>query len=140
MSGAPTPPVPGRTPSLERMETFLGNLLRAGVVVSVAFLAGGIALTLWRHPDYLADGEALSRLTRLGADFPRTLSDIGRELLQLRGRAVMMTGLLILILTPMARVAASIVGFAVGRSARFVAITTFVFLVILVSFVLGKAG
>ncbi|MGE5188474.1 MAG: DUF1634 domain-containing protein [Gemmatimonadota bacterium] len=122
------------------METFLGNLLRVGVAVSVAFLVAGIAVTLSRHPDYLADRESLARLTRLGADFPKTLPDIGRELLELRGRAVMTAGLLFLILTPVARVAASVVGFTVERNWRFVAITSFVLLVVVTSFLLGKAG
>lgn len=140
MRGRPIPDAGNRPLNQERMETVLGNLLRIGVVVSVAFLVAGIVLTLSRHPDYLADRESLSRLTHPGAAFPRTLPDLGRELLQLRGRAVMTAGLLFLILTPVARVAASIVGFAFGRNWRFVAITSFVFLVILVSFLLGKVG
>lgn len=140
MSGPPAPDARGRVPMLRRTETVLGNLLRCGVIVSVAFLVAGIVLTLARHPDYLADPEALAHLTRPGAAFPHTLRDVGRELLQFHGRAVMMAGLLFLILTPVARVAASIVAFALERSWRFVVITGFVFLVLVVSFFLGRVA
>lgn len=138
MSGGPTPDARDRVLRLRRLETVLGNLLRWGVTVSVVFLVAGIALMLARHPDYLTDPEAHAHLTRPPAAFPHTLRDVGRELAQFHGRAVMMAGLLFLILTPVARVAASVVAFVLERNWRFVVITGFVLLVLGVSFVLGR--
>lgn len=138
MSGDPAADERDRVLRLRRLETVLGNLLRCGVTVSVVFLGAGIVLTLVRHPNYLTDPDALAHLTRPGAVFPHTLRDVGRELLELRGRAVMTAGLLLLILTPVSRVLASIVAFALERNWRFVVITGFVFVVLVVSFFLGR--
>jgi uncharacterized membrane protein len=128
----------GQVRDLRRIEVVLGNLLRYGVVLSVVLLTGGVIVSLLRHPDYLTDPGDLARLTRPGAAFPHTLRDVGAELAQVRGRAIMTVGLLLLIGTPVARVVASIVAFALERDWRFVALTTFVLVVLLVSFWIGK--
>jgi uncharacterized membrane protein len=140
MSADPVPEPDGSDRLLWRTETVIGNLLRTGVIVSVVFLSAGILLTMARNSNTLLSPEALAPLTHPGAAFPHTLRDVGRELLQLRGRAVMTAGLLFLILTPVARVAASIVAFLLERCWRFVAITAFVLIVLVASFFLGKAG
>jgi len=54
--------------------------------------------------------------------------------------AVIQLGLLILIATPVVRVAASVVAFAVERDRLYVAITLYVLAVILVSFFLGQVA
>lgn len=51
---------------------------------------------------------------------------------------VMMMGLLLLIATPVMRVAVSILAFAVQRDWRFVAITSVVLALLLLSFLLGN--
>ena len=140
MSGNPGPEPDGRDRLLLRTEAVIANLLRTGVIVSAVFLGAGILLTLARNSNYLSSPEGLAPLTHPGAAFPHTMRDVGRELLQLRGRAVMTAGLLFLILTPVARVAASIVAFLLERCWRFVAITVFVLIVLATSFFLGKVG
>lgn len=131
---------PHRTPAPRSLETILGNLLRFGVAISLACLAAGVALMLARHPDYVRNPGALGHLTGPAAAFPFSLRDVAHGLMQLQGRAVMMAGLLLLILTPVLRVATSIVAFALERNWRFAAITTFVLLVLVVSFFLGRVG
>jgi uncharacterized membrane protein len=54
--------------------------------------------------------------------------------------AVIMAGLLVLLATPVLRVAVSVVAFALEGDLRYVTITFLVLLVLLASFVLGKAG
>ena len=56
------------------------------------------------------------------------------------GEHIANLGLLLLIATPVARVAASIVLFARDRDYLYVAITTTVLLLLLLSFMLGAAG
>ncbi len=56
------------------------------------------------------------------------------------GQSVVALGLLILILTPILRVAISIVLFALERDHAFVVITTAVLSILIASFFLGKAG
>lgn len=132
-------PDAGRTvASLNRVEQRLGQLLRVGVALSTIIIAIGLLTSLVRHPDYISDHAALTRLVDSGAAFPHSLNELGRELVQLRGRAIVTLGLLLLIVTPVMRVAVSIVSFALERDWRFVVITTTVLVVLLTSFVLGK--
>jgi len=52
----------------------------------------------------------------------------------------MVAGLLVLIATPVLRVALSVVGFALQRDWVYVGLTVLVLLVLLGSFLVGKAG
>jgi uncharacterized membrane protein YfcA len=65
--------------------------------------------------------------------FPQTFGEIWTRLLALRPQAVITLGLLLLIATPVVRVAVSIVAFAVEHDRRFVVITTAVLLILLFS-------
>lgn len=123
---------------IRRVESLLAGLLRSGVVLSLILLFAGMTLTMVRHPDYLTDPSNLDRLTQPGAAFPHTLHDVWGELMQGRGRAVMTVGLLVLVITPVLRVAASITAFVLDRDWAFAAITSLVLIVLLVSFALGK--
>lgn len=128
------------TSKLRRVESALGNLLRGGVFVSVLFLAGGMALSAARHTDSIRDPKALEHLTHPDGSSPHSLREVGGELAQGRGRAITMLGLILLILTPIARVAASVAAFALERDWRFVGITAFVLIVLGVSFWVGRVG
>lgn len=120
-------------------EVLISRLLRTGVVLSLLLLVGGLVLTFIRHPGYLSDPAEYRKLLRNG-DFPHTLSAVWSELCSLRGRAVMTLGLLVLIATPVLRVIASVVLFALQRDWRYVGITSTVLAVLLTAFLLGKAG
>jgi uncharacterized membrane protein len=56
----------------------------------------------------------------------------------LEGRSFVVLGLLLLIATPVMRVAVSIIAFAVQKDAIFVVLTTMVLLLLVLSFFLGK--
>ena len=57
-----------------------------------------------------------------------------------RAAAVIVAGLVLLIATPVIRVAVSLVAFTRERDRTFVAITATVLFLLLLSFLLGKAG
>jgi uncharacterized membrane protein len=97
-------------------------------------------LTLLHHPDYLRSQEALARLTGPRAQFPASLAQTWQGLAAGPGRALSVAGLLLLILTPVMRVVASTVAFALQRDWRFTALTFLVLLILIASFLLGKAG
>jgi uncharacterized membrane protein len=59
---------------------------------------------------------------------------------QLRGEALIAPGLLLLIATPVLRVAVSVVAFYLEKDRIYVAITSVVLFLVLLSFALGKAG
>ena len=92
----------------QKVDVIVGNLLRAGVVISAAVVFAGGVIYLVRHgaevPNYhLFRGEP--------ADL-RALSGILHDALALRGRGLIQFGLLLLIATPVARVAFLIYAFA----------------------------
>jgi len=130
-------PVSNRRPRTElvrQAELVISHVLRGGVLLSAAIIVAGVVLFYIR---YLRTG---------GRDmhyqsFPHTLSALGVQLAQGRSAAVIMLGLLILLATPVLRVAVSIIAFALERDWIFTAITMFVLAVLLISFfVLGQGG
>ena len=128
-----------RDPKARAVEILISDLLRIGVLTSLGVVVIGTVVSFVHHPDYLNHPPALQRLTRPGAAFPHTIREVLRGLRELRGQAIVMVGLLLLIATPVLRVGVSIFAFAYERDRRYVVITTIVFLLLLLSFVLGKA-
>jgi uncharacterized membrane protein len=102
-----------------RIEIIIGNLLRAGVLLSVSVVLLGGSLYLARHGHSTADyrtfqGESSSL---------RTLTGIRHGALHLSGLAIIQLGLLLLIATPIARVIFSAIAFARERDFLYVAFT-----------------
>ena len=107
----------------QRLENIIGNLLRYGVVLAGAVVfAGGV----W----YLAtNGPAPVSYRHFSAE-PRTI----HSLVTLpHPQALILLGLMLLIATPVARVALSLVGFAAERDGMYVALTSLVLAVLLYS-------
>jgi uncharacterized membrane protein len=112
-----------------RTESVIGALLRIGVLLSAGFVLCGGLIYLVRHgtsaPDYrMFHGESTDL---------RTLSGIWSYALSFHGRGIIQLGLLILIATPVARVAFSVVAFALERDRLYVVITLVVLSVLLLS-------
>jgi uncharacterized membrane protein len=110
----------------EKMERLISVLLRVGVVsASILVLAGGILyLCQYGHvlPHYQTfQGEPL---------YLRTLGGILGAAMSLDSRGTIQLGLLILILTPVARVAFSVVAFAAQRDRLYVVVTLIVLTVL----------
>lgn len=70
----------------------------------------------------------------------QTILQVEAGILNLRGRAVVMAGLLLLILMPVVRVAVTIVVFAHRRDWTYMALTALVLALLIISFLLGKTG
>lgn len=119
---------------VERMEIVIGTLLRWGVMASLALVIAGTAMSF-------ATGRYAHATTALtgGTAHPWTFAAIGHALLDWRGPAFIIAGLLLLISTPILRVVVSIVGFAIQRDAAFVAVTAVVLALLIVSFLIGVA-
>jgi|ERR1035438_5828165 uncharacterized membrane protein len=115
----------------KRMETFIGNLLRAGVLSSALIVAIGAAVYLVRH------GHSPTSYRTFQSEPPnlRTVSGIFREALALRGRGIIQLGLLLLIATPVARVAFSIFGFAEEHDRLYVIVASIVLLILAYSLI-----
>lgn len=111
------------------MELILGNLLRAGVLFSAVVVLCGASIYLSRH----AHEPANYRVFRGEPSEYRTIPGVLRSVLNGRGRGFIQLGLLLLIATPIARVAFSIAGFAIERDHLYVAFTVVVLIVLLYS-------
>lgn len=115
----------------ERVEGIIANLLRSGVLLSAAVVLFGAIIYLSRHGMATADyrvfrGEP-SELRHPGGIFESVVGFHGRGIIQL--------GLLLLIATPIARVAFAIFGFAAERDRMYVIISSIVLAVLLYSLV-----
>jgi len=121
-------------------ETLISWLLRTGVAVSAALVVVGMTLVFTHHPAYRSSRDALQTLTDVHAEYPHTLRAVVSSAAHGHGQGIAMLGLLLLIATPVLRVAVSIGLFVREHDATFVAITTTVLLLLLLSFALGAAG
>ena len=121
-----------KTLSEEKVQEVIGQLLRTGVFLAAGFtLIGGI-LYLLRYgniqPDYhVFRGEP--------ADL-RSISGIFKDFLSFRSRGIIQFGLLVLIATPVMRVAFSILAFILQRDV----IYTFVTIIVLIALIFSIAG
>jgi uncharacterized membrane protein len=111
------------------LEVILGNLLRTGVLISAAVVLSGACVYLFRHGHQPADYRVFQGEP---SEF-RTIPGVVHSVIQGRGRGLIQLGLLLLIATPIARVAFSIVGFAIERDRLYVTFTLIVLAVLLYS-------
>jgi uncharacterized membrane protein len=121
-------------PTDEQMEQFVGNLLRAGVMAS-AFLVllGGIL--------YLINSGAALPDYRVFRGEPAQLRGIWgilTDAFSFHTGGIIQLGLLVLIATPIARVAFSLVAFALQRDRIYVIVTLIVLAVLLYSLTGGR--
>ena len=135
----PAAPAPARRPHEftpqpwrdRRLTAILGNLLRAGVLISAAVVLCGAAIYLSRHAHERADYHAFqsepSEYRTITGVIQSVIHDHGR------GRGLIQLGLLLLIATPIVRVAFSIVGFAIERDHLYVGFTVVVLVILLYS-------
>jgi len=115
--------------SPRRFETLIGQLLRIGVGLSAAVVFIGGVLFLVQYWNTTAEG--LRVFNNGEPDVLRHISGIVHFALTLHSRGMIQVGLLILIATPVARVAFSVVGFAGERDWLYVNVTLAVLAILL---------
>jgi uncharacterized membrane protein len=116
--------------SIERM---VSVLLRTGVVISGVIVFFGGMYYLARHGYERAD----YRTFHGEPSIDRLAGQIFAGALAFRGRSIIQLGLLLLIATPIARVAFSLVAFALERDRTYVVITAIVLTILLYSLISG---
>jgi uncharacterized membrane protein len=114
-----------------RMDVVIGNLLRAGVLISALVVMVGGVLYLARNGGSPTD----YRVFRGEPSDLRSVGGILRDAVALNGRGIIQLGLLLLIATPVARVAFSVFGFAEERDRLYVVIASIVLLVLAYSLI-----
>ena len=113
-----------------RIAALISVVLRTGVAVSAVLVLVGAIVFLSRHGDSLP----LYHSFRGSPRRFRELGGIVSSALAWRGRGLIQFGLLILLATPVARVALSFVGFAAIRDRTYVAISGIVLALLALGF------
>lgn len=124
---------------VRKVEILISMILRIGVLVSLAVVLAGLTISFVHHPDYIRSRQDLKQVTAPGRTSPHNFHDVVEGIRHGRGEALTMLGLLLLIATPVVRVAVSILAFLYERDPVFVVITTFVLTMLILSFFLGSA-
>ncbi len=122
-------PGPERGWTREQVDAIISRLLRLGLMASAALVLAGAVIYLVRH-----GGEAAAYGVFRGQ--PRAYRELGsilRESAGFHGRGLIMAGLILLVATPVARVAFSVLAFLREHDSVYVAVTLFVLGVLLFS-------
>jgi uncharacterized membrane protein len=112
-----------RSLSDERIEGFISNILLFGVVLAALTVALGGTLYLVRHGSESSDYHRFLNESR-------NITGIIHDVLAFKARGIIQLGLLILVATPIARVAFSLIAFARQRDGKYVVITSIVLLIL----------
>ncbi len=121
-----------------RLEEAVGYVLRYGSFLSVGIILVGVVLMLWA---FFFNGQPLPGVPKPGDS--ASLEGLSGLLSGLRAKdpsTVISLGLLVLIATPVIRVATTVVYFFFKRDRMYLAITTFVLLVLIAGFLVGAEG
>ena len=109
-----------------RLETIIGRLLQTGVLLAASIVAAGGVLYLVRnhavpayYQHFVAGGPAI-----------RTLSGIVHSAAHFNSEGLIQLGLVLLILTPIARVALAVVGFLLERDRLYAGVSLVVLLIL----------
>ncbi len=118
------------------MQLLLGQVLRAGTIVSVSVVFIGGVLFLVRHGHTVADYRTFKGIP----DFVRNPSGIMYGILSFKGQAIIQLGIVLLIATPILRVIFSAIGFVLEKDYLYLGISLLVLSIIFFSALSGHAG
>ncbi|MHA8110125.1 DUF1634 domain-containing protein [Lactobacillaceae bacterium Melli_B4] len=111
---------------MNNIELIIGKILRIGVIISATIMIiGWLLLVITGKSGYN------------GNFHPTSFKVIFTGVLELKPYAIMMLGIFCLILTPVLRVVVSIYSFYKDHDLLYVWITTFVLIVLIISFIIG---
>jgi uncharacterized membrane protein len=120
----------------DEVDQLLGNLLRVGVIIATIVAVAGGVLFLAQHWADAAGGRVfLGEPPEL-----RSLGGIIHGVTAFRAAAIIQLGLVLLIATPVARVAMSLVAFIVQRDRIYIVVTTIVLALLIFSLTGGIPG
>jgi uncharacterized membrane protein len=120
----------------QKIDEVMGLVLRTGVILAAALVLVGGALYLMRHPGPVRD----YRVFVGEPDAYRRIVGIAQDAAALHGRGFIQLGLLVLIATPIARVAFSLFAFLWQRDWTYVVVTMIVLGLLVYSLFGGHGG
>ncbi|MHB1508544.1 MAG: DUF1634 domain-containing protein [Acidimicrobiales bacterium] len=126
---------------VRKTEIAISLVLRIGVSISVVVIAIGLGLMFAHHSGYssFTGSTSYHQLTSSHTSFPHSFGALGRSLAKGQGRGVVVLGVLLLILTPILRVAVGVLSFMYEKDAPMTVVTLYVLAVLIASFFLAGA-
>lgn len=118
------------------MQAVIGWVLRGGVLISMLLVFIGGCFYLYRHGNIIANYHEFKGVP----DFIHSANGIFNGIINLRGRAIIQFGIILLIATPVVRVLFSALGFILEKDHLYTAITFIVLFIIIISALSGHAG
>ena len=118
------------------IQLLLGQVLRAGTVISICVVFFGGIIYLSRHGQSIADYQKFKGIP----DFVSTAKGLFNGALNFKGQAIIQLGIVLLIATPIMRVVFSTIGFVLEKDYMYVAISLVVLSIIFFSMMTGRAG
>jgi len=117
------------------VEQVVGRMLRFGVSIAAVVVVVGGALLLVQH-----GGTPVAYSVFHGEpDGLRSITGILRGVMAMQSESIVQLGLLLLIATPVARVAFTLVAFILQRDRTYIIVTTIVLALLLYGLVFGRA-
>jgi uncharacterized membrane protein len=118
------------------MQLLLGQVLRSGTVVSISVVFLGGMLYLYRHGHAVANYKTFVGIPKFVRHFPEIIYGV----LNIKGQAIIQTGIILLIATPILRVICSAIGFVLEKDYMYVGISILVLFIIFMSMLSGHAA
>jgi uncharacterized membrane protein len=118
------------------MELLLGQVLRAGTLISMSIVFFGGIIYLYKHGHTPANYTVFTGIP----DFLQHFNSLFSSAFALQGQAIVQLGIILLIATPVMRVFFSAIGFVLERDYMYVGISLLVLFIIFSSMLSGHAG
>ena len=118
------------------IQVIIGWILRGGVAVSMILVFIGGIFFVYRHGYSMPDYKTFKGIPF----FVQNIGGILNGVIMLKGQAIIQLGIILLIATPVIRVAFSAVGFLMEKDYLYTVITLIVLLIILASMISGNVG
>ena len=117
---------------ITRMERLISTLLRSGIVLSLSFVLVGVVMMFVHNPEYLHSRDTLTYL-KSDEYLPTTIRALFEGVAEGQGRSIVLFGVFVLFLTPIARVIAAGIAFAFEKDWTYTIITLLVLGFVLLS-------
>ena len=124
---------------VRKVEVLISMVLRVGVVISALVILVGLVLMFAHHGSYLSvrGGVSYKVLTSGATQFPHSFATLRNSLAHADGRGIVVLGVMVLILTPVLRVAVGVLSFLYERDIPMASATFYVLVVLIASFFLA---
>ncbi len=118
------------------IQLLIGNVLRWGVIIAMLIVFCGGLIYVYRHGHETASYHIFNG----EPDFLKSIKGIFNGVSEIKGRAIIQTGIIVLIATPIVRILLSVFSFLLEKDYLYVGITLIVLCIITISMLSGIGG